>query len=92
MWAHAHGALASAAWQVSYVKTFALGQASDDIDLVLHAVGVKMGFKVPSLKKQHKHHFAELDEDKDQVDVLRSAQHLIKTYRAGALGKFVLDQ
>jgi len=89
--------------QVSYVKTFGMVEASDDIDTVLDAVAAKMGF---NLKKQqaasskmasqlHSAHAAHLHHStassQPSRDILRAAQYLIKSYRSGALGRFVLD-
>jgi ribosome biogenesis GTPase A len=73
--------------QVSYANTFGLAAPTDDIDTVLDAVASKMGFR---LKRQNAGG-SKVVEDSASPNALRSAQHLIKQYRAGALGKFVLD-
>ena len=91
--------------QNSYVRAFGLGAPSDDIDTVLDAVGCKMGFTLK--KQPTRGSKTARDEGASDAmsgadaaaetpaprnrDAVRSAQHLIKQYRAGALGKFVLD-
>lgn len=74
--------------QVSYANTFGLAAPTDDIGTLLDAVASKMGFRT----KRPNAGGSKVVEDSASPNALRSAQHLIKQYRAGTLGKFVLDE